>query len=224
MAEIVIIGTSHISRQSVAEIKQAIETHHPQCVAVELDMKRLHALLSKQKPSISFGDMFRIGIKGFMFALIGSYVQKKLGKLVGTAPGSDMLEAVKLAKKNMMKIALIDQDIEITLRRFSNTLSWRERFRFVWDIIKGAVMPKAELRRYGLDKIDLTRVPPEQLIKKMTLQLKKRYPNVYNVLIRERNQHMIKQLKQLSEQYPVIVAVVGAGHKEAIEKAVSARS
>ena len=167
---IIVIGTSHISRQSIEEIKRAIEKHQPDYVAVELDIKRLHALVSRQKPSVSFRDVFRVGLKGFLFALLGSYIQKKLGKLVGTAPGSDMLEAVKLAKKHNIKLALIDQDIEITLRRFSQTLSWKERFRFAGDIIKGMVFQKAELRRYGLDKFDLTKVPPEQLIKKNCLK------------------------------------------------------
>ena len=41
---------------------------------------------------------------------------KKLGKIVNTKPGDEMRAAIKLAKENNIKIALIDQRIEITLK------------------------------------------------------------------------------------------------------------
>ena len=221
MTSIIVIGTSHIAQQSVKEIKNAIIIHKPTIIAVELDAKRLHALLSKQKSRIHLNDITRIGVKGFLFALIGSYVQKKLGKMVGTAPGSDMLQAAKLAHSNGILLALIDQDIEITLKRFSKYLSWKERGRFLIDIFRGIFFKKSEMKRYGLDKLDLTRVPEEELIRKLIAPIKKRYPNVYKVIIDERNQYMTTQLRKLAQEHPeaVILAVVGAGHKEAIEKA-----
>ena len=44
--------------------------------------------------------MWRVGIKGFLFAILGRWVSKKLGNLVGVKPGSEMLTAMKLAKKH----------------------------------------------------------------------------------------------------------------------------
>lgn len=221
MAKVIVVGTSHIAQQSIDEVKKAIQAHRPQFVAVELDIKRLHALLSKQQHRFRLSDIRRIGFKGFLFALIGSALQRRLGKMVGIAPGTEMLEAVKLAKANKCNLALIDQDIEITLRRLSQSLGWKERFRFIGDIIRSMVFPKRELRRYGLDKLDLSKVPPEALVHRLTLQLKKRYPAVYNVLIKERNNIMIMHLKHIAQSNPdsTILVVVGAGHKAAIEQA-----
>ena len=49
--------------------------------------------------------------------------------------------------------------------------------------------------------------------------MKKRYRNVYGVLVVDRNKYMAKSLKRLIENYSLVVAVVGAGHeKEIIEE------
>ena len=55
-----------------------------------------------------------------------------------------MLTAVKLAKKHKIQLALIDQDIEITLKRLSQEITWREKFNFLADIIKAVIFRKKE--------------------------------------------------------------------------------
>ena len=49
-------------------------------------------------------------------------------------------------------------------------------------------------------------------------KVKKRYPNIYNVLVKERNEIMAKRLVRLMKEKPneKILAIVGAGHKENI--------
>ena len=49
-----IIGTSHISKHSVEEVKDHILTKNPDIIAIELDRSRAHALLSKKKKIIWF--------------------------------------------------------------------------------------------------------------------------------------------------------------------------
>ena len=74
-----LLGTSHISKQSVDEIKQEIENYTPDIVAVELDQQRAIALLSEQKNKVSITQILQIGVKGYLFVKIGGYVQQKLG-------------------------------------------------------------------------------------------------------------------------------------------------
>ena len=142
-----VIGTSHIARQSIDDISRIIEKDKPDIVAVELDKRRYVSLRSrgKGKEKISFYNVKRIGVRGFVFSLIGAWVEKKLGKYVGVMPGSDMLKAIELARKKKIKIALIDQDIEVTLRRFSNTLTWKEKWNFVVDLFKAFILRKKEI-------------------------------------------------------------------------------
>ena len=144
MKNITIIGTSHIAKESVEAVKKYIEEKKTDIVAVELDKKRFYGLVKKKKSRIRFSDLRRIGVKGYLFALIGAYVSKKLGEIVKSMPGDEMLAAIKPAKKNNMKIVLIDRDIEITLARFSRFLTWKEKWRFVVDLFNGLIFRKKE--------------------------------------------------------------------------------
>jgi len=217
-----LLGTSHIAQQSVQEVTQAITNIKPQIVALELDKTRFYALTHKEKRKVRFSDLPRVGLKGYLFALIGAYVQKKLGQIVKVEPGAEMLTAIKLARKNKIKIALIDQPIEITLKRFSEELTWKERFRFIADIFKGIFFRKREIKKYHLEQFDLTKVPEEKMIRQLIKQLKKRYPSIYKVLIKERNQVIAKNLAKIIKKNPrdKILAVIGAGHEVELMKLI----
>ena len=131
-------------------------------------------------------------------------------------PGADMLAAIKEAKANDKQLELIDQNIEITLARFSKALTWKERWNFIADIFNALFFRKREMKRLGLENLDLSKVPSEKIIRKMIDGIKVRYPNIYRVLIDERNKFMASRLYILSRQNPTkkILAVVGAGHEE----------
>jgi pheromone shutdown-related protein TraB len=211
---LILIGTSHIASESLDEVKKTIEKEGPDIVALELDQKRLAALLSKKRAKLKWADIKRIGIKGYIFSLLGAYVEKKLGSKVGVSPGSEMLSAFKLARKAKAKVALVDQDIEITLRRFSDALSWREKWNFIVDIFKALILRKSDI------DFDLSSVPSTKIISKLMKKVKKRYPNIYKVLVVERNKVMARNLADIQLKFPdsKIVAVVGAGHETAIMK------
>ncbi len=209
---LIIIGTSHIAKESLIEVENTIKEQKPDIIALELDKKRYHGLLYNKKGPIKLSQIKEIGIKGFLFSLIGAFVEKKLGEYVGVAPGSEMITAIRLARKDKIGIALIDQDIDITLKRFSKTLTWKEKWNFVVDIVKGLIFRKKEV------DFDLTKVPSKKVIDILIKKVKNRYPNIYKVLIEERNQVMAAKLNQLITKNPdkKILAIVGAGHEEAI--------
>lgn len=210
---LIIIGTSHISPESIRAVESLILDKKPEVVAIELDKGRFMALVSGEKSKIGLKEIKRIGVKGWVFAKFGQWVEKKLGSKIGVSPGDEMIKAAKTAEIVKSKIALIDQPIEITLKKFSKRITWKEKFRFVWDLLTGW------LRKDMRIKVDLKKVPEEKIIEQMIGIVKKRYPNVYDVLIAERNVVMAKHLNKLMQNYNSIIAVVGAGHeKEVIEK------
>ncbi len=221
MENILLVGTSHIAEQSLREIEEAFVAFTPAIVALELDRGRFEALFeAKRKRSVSLRDVRQIGFKGFLFVLIGSWIQKKLGKMVGTEPGSEMKTAALLAQKNNAQIALIDQPIEVTLRRFSAALSWKEKGRLVYDLAMGFLFPKREMKRQGMLEMDLHTVPSKQQVQKMILAFRRRYPTMYKVLVSERNTYMVRRVKALREQFPDkrVLVIVGAGHQEGMER------
>ncbi len=205
---VIILGTSHIAQQSIEEAKDTIALESPDIIALELDLPRFKKLMSKQKES----KIPRLG-KGFLFNLIGVLVEKYLGNKVGTSPGDDMKSAINAAKKNKIRIALIDQDIRITLQKLSKEFSWKEKLTLVKEII---LAPFAKQKI----KIDLTKVPEKKLINKMITDLKKKYPSLYKVLIDDRNKVMANNIKKLMKEYKKILVIVGAGHENDLAKLI----
>jgi len=199
---LVIIGTSHISVQSIREVSNFIEKNKPEIIALELDKKRFFALTQERK-------------NDFRDVLIGSYIEKKLGRLVGVKPGSEMIKAIELAKKHNLAIALIDQDIQITLKKLTK-ISFKEKFKIFKDIIKGMLFKKE------IVKFDLTKVPDEKLIDVLIGKVKKDYPEIYSILIKERNELMAKALNKIItlNKDKKILAIIGAGHEKEVVRII----
>lgn len=225
IGNIILVGTSHIAQESVKNVAAVVEHFHavsPCVVGVELDKQRFYSLIKEQKKTttVSFDNIRKFGMKGFLFAVIASAVTEKLAKLVHSKPGDDMLTAIKTAKKYDLTIALLDQPIHITLQRFSQKLSWKEKWNFCVDLLRGMFFPQQELKKYGLTTFDLRKVPPTVLIKKLLVHVKERYPNIYTVLITERNHFMVRKIKQFQQKYPqhCIIAVIGAGHEDGMRE------
>ncbi len=207
-----IVGTSHIARESVQEVDRAIRTKKPDIVAVELDRKRMHGLLKGGNRGMSISQIRQVGLKGWMFGNLGGWVERKLGSKVGVSPGSDMLQAYRTARELKIKVALVDQDITVTLKKLSKSITWRERWNFLVDIIKGV---------FGKSiKMDLSKVPDKEIVKKLIQEMKSRYPSLYRVLVEERNKYMARRLAILMKKHPDkhILAVMGAGHEKEVRK------
>ncbi len=212
---LILVGTSHISPESVALVKKTIQDRKPGFVGVELDKGRLQGLLqpeNRKRKRMSFQEFKKLGASGFVFALFGAWIEEKLGKMVGTKPGAEMKAGIHEAAKIEAKILLLDQEISITIKRLFKVLTYKEKFRFAGDIVKG-------LLGFG-EKVsfDLRSVPQEELIDKLVEQVRGRYPSVYKVLIEERNVFMAKRIQHAMHKYPdtCIVAIVGAGHQKGI--------
>jgi pheromone shutdown protein TraB len=93
--------------------------------------------------------------------------------------------------------------------------TWREKLRVFADVVRAALFPKRELKKRGLEQFDLKKVPSKDVIAKLIKDLRERYPSLYKVLIEERNQYMVRKLREIAPKYDgLVVAVVGAGHEE----------
>ena len=215
LKNLTIVGTSHIAIESIKEVEKTIKKIKPTIIALELDPIRFKKLLSKKQKI----NLWRnIGSKGFLFNLIGAWAEKKLGEKVNIVPGSEMKTAIRIAKEENIKIALIDQDIRITLRKLSKEITFKEKLTFIKDILFSILSTKSKI------KIDLTKVPNKNFIKKIIKDVKKRYPNVYRILVEERNKVMAINLITLMRYNKPIVAIIGAGHEEDLIKKIKCLS
>ncbi|MFH1065179.1 MAG: TraB domain-containing protein [Nanoarchaeota archaeon] len=140
-----IIGTSHIAIESIREVGNVIMLQKPNIVALELDKDRFYGLMQKKKRKLSIKDIRFMGVRGFLFNLVAAWAEKKMGQMVGTSPGDEMKAAVQAAAEVKAELALIDRHINITIKSLFRQITWREKFRIVWDIISGIFSKRREL-------------------------------------------------------------------------------
>ena len=157
--DIILIGTAHVSKKSVAEVKTAIEKYKPEIVAVELCGKRYQAITKKDKwENMDVAQVLKTG-KGFLLLvqMFLAMIQRKLGEEFGVEPGAEMLAAIDEERKYKLKIALVDRDITITFRRAWRLMSFREKMRIFWYSMKALI---------GYDRIELEEELEQELERK----------------------------------------------------------
>src|SRR3990170_3776356 len=114
---ITIVGTSHISPDSVRKARDVILKERPQCVAVELDPERYTFLESKVQMHAS--------LRNPMYFILNS-MQTWLGAKTGVMPGSEMISAINTGKEVGAKVVLIDMDIADIMSRFGQISRWQK--------------------------------------------------------------------------------------------------
>ena len=116
-----IIGTAHVSADSVEEVKDAIYELQPDRVAIELDYAR-YTKIKKSMMGIEDDDTIsvkqiikenKVGL--FLVTTILSYFQSKIGEDVDVKPGSEMMVAIEAAEDLNIPIALIDRNVNTTM-------------------------------------------------------------------------------------------------------------
>ena len=93
---ITVVGTAHVSADSVREVEDTIREEDPDVVAVELDEGRYRQMQGGTPDDLDASDMLR-GNTVFQFLAYWmlSYVQTQLGEKFDVSPGADMLAAVE---------------------------------------------------------------------------------------------------------------------------------
>jgi pheromone shutdown-related protein TraB len=208
MTEIVLIPTSHIARGSVENVRKIIESAKPDCIALELDINRYHAL--QREGGSNFEVMKSLGFVTFLIYWLLKKFQNFFGKKTGILPGSEMLKGVEMAKNSGAKIAFIDQDIRSTFFGIKN-VPFGEKLKLLWLLIKagfGIAIPFGKK-----EQIDLNKVPPEKLIEQAMDFFREELPEFYKVLVDDRNKVMVNNLIHLSKKFEKIVCIIGAGHE-----------
>ena len=212
-----IIGTAHVSEESVNEVKDAIYEQHPEVVAIELDRGRYVRLKQQmmgieQDDTISVSKIIKENKVGlFLTTTLLSYFQSKIGADLDVAPGSEMVGAIEASEDLGIPIALIDRDINITLQRALNKMGFIEKSKFLVSLI-------ASVLGFGEDEedIDVEELKnPENLDELMEI-FKDEAPSVHEVLVHERDAYLAGRINGLPQNH--VIAVVGAGHKPGIER------
>ncbi|MBN2534579.1 MAG: TraB/GumN family protein [Spirochaetales bacterium] len=221
IANVTLVGTSHVSEESSDEIKSHFHQNPVDIVCVELDEKR-YRQMQQGEAGFSIDEMIKliekIGLPGFVLSIIISFFQRVLAFLFNIKPGYDMITAIKCAKKGKKELFFIDQDAELTLKNFSRALTIEE----VLGIIPRALMYSFHTitsdNKDVFSYYDLRKVPPIELVRLVNKQTRIVFPSFYKTVIADRNKYMAGKILSIVKEYPEahVLAVVGGGHMEGI--------
>ncbi len=212
-----LVGTAHVSEQSVREVEETIEEERPDVVAVELDDQRFRQMQGETPDDIDPSELLRGSVAlQFLAYWVLSYVQARMGERFDIEPGADMKAGVEAAGRVGAGVALVDRDIQVTIQRFWSKLSVFEKLRMFWQLVLAAVgVGGAEEEMEEFHPDDMT---DTDVVSAMMEEFRQFSPTGAEALIDERDAYIAHNLVELREQGYRVVAVVGAGHKAGIEE------
>jgi pheromone shutdown-related protein TraB len=208
--QITLIGTAHISKESINEVREAIQKEKPDVVCVELDKGRYDAMTSNVWAKLNVAKVFKEG-KGFLLManLVLAGFQRRLGNELGVKPGEEMRTALDTAKEMGITHALCDREVHITLRRAWVRCGFWGRSKLIAALVSGAFTTEK------LSETEIENLKNRSELDGMMSELADFLPAVKETLIDERDRYLAAKIWASGGQRPL--AVVGAGHIEGIK-------
>ncbi|MEJ2135483.1 MAG: TraB/GumN family protein, partial [Desulfofustis sp.] len=209
---VILVGTAHVSQQSVDLVQKVIEAERPDHVCIELDDKRYQALSDENRwQKLDLKTVIKNRqLSTLMVSIMMAGYQKKLGDNLGVSPGAELLAAARTAEGLQIPICLCDRDIRITLRRAWKSTSLFRKGYLMSSLIAGMFFSEE------IDEQKLEELKTQDVLTELMAEMGDSLPEMKKVLIDERDIYMAEQIKNTPGQ--VVVAVVGAGHLEGIKR------
>ena len=210
--EIVLVGTAHISQESVETVKAVIQEENPDTVCVELDEQRHRALRNPRHwESLNLIQVLKQGQAPFLLAnLTLASFQKRMGLQTGVKPGAELAAAAEIAEDLGKEIQLVDREIRTTLLR-----AWRKAgFWKKMTLLSTLLLSLFDSQE--LDEEELAKLRQTDTLSAMLDEMAEVLPTVKTILVDERDTYMAHYISQAPGEK--IVAIVGAAHMPGILK------
>ncbi len=211
---ILLVGTAHISRQSADLVEQVISNEKPDTVCIELDEKRFAALSNRKRwENLDLKEIIRKKqLSTLLVNLILASYQKKLGGKLGVMPGSELLRAARIAEEYGIPVELCDREVRVTLRRAWHATSlWKKGYLIA--SLFASLFDTTEL-----DEEKLAELRSKDVLSELMDELGNALPDTKKALIDERDIFMAEKIKAADGKR--IVAVVGAGHMQGMQRVI----
>ncbi len=206
---IYLLGTAHVSKESVDEVEALIAEVEPEAIAVELCPTRYEALTAADKWKNL--DIFKVIREGKLLMLLGnlalSAYQRRIGKELGVEPGAELMAGVNAAKNRDIEPALIDRNIQTTLRRTWRNVGFFKKLMLLSETLAG-VFDSGEDDEVNAETVEALK--EKSNLEDAMGEFAKALPEVKGPLIDERDLFMVSKLREIDAK--TVVAVVGAGH------------
>jgi pheromone shutdown-related protein TraB len=210
--DIILVGTAHVSKESVKEVISVISHVKPDRVCIEIDEGRYKALTQESNwKNLNITRVLKEK-KGFLlfFNLVLASYQKRLGFELGIRPGAEMIEAVTVSKKLGIPFSLCDRKIQTTLKRAWVKSSFWSKNKML------AALLASLFRKETPGAQEIEELKKKGVLQGMMEELSRFLPSIKEVLIDERDIYLAAKI--FGAEGKKIVAVVGAGHVPGITR------
>jgi pheromone shutdown-related protein TraB len=210
--QIYLVGTAHVSKDSVDDVRHTVNSVNPDTICVELCKPRYQTLT--QRDAWQKMDIFKVvrEKKSLMLLvqLIMSAFYRQLGKHLDVQPGAEMLEGVDLAKKRNIQLVLADREIEITLKRVWGYMGFWTKAKLVNHLFLSLFSDET------IDENMVETLKQRDQLEGVMAEFADQFPEIKHRLIDERDIYLAQKIREASGK--TIVAVVGAGHCQGISE------
>ncbi|WP_306303925.1 TraB/GumN family protein [Desulfosarcina cetonica] len=209
---VILVGTAHVSRESVRLVESVIAETRPDTVCVELCASRAQSIRQKQRWQEM--DIIRVIKEKKALLLLSNLMlasfQRRIADRLEVAPGQEMIQAMDSAEAVGAAIHLADRDIRTTLSRTWRSLGLWAKAKLLFQLI---------LSLGGVEAIseeDVEKMKQQDMLASILEEVGKSMPQLRNSLIDERDRYLTEKIRTAPGN--TIVAVVGAGHVPGIKR------
>jgi pheromone shutdown-related protein TraB len=213
--EFKLIGTAHVSRESIEEVRNIIREEKPDMVCVELDQARYNSITQNDNwEKLNLTKVFKEG-KGFLLIanLVLASFQRRLGNELGVKPGEEMKTAVQAAQEMELSYSLCDREVQTTLSRAWARCGFWSKAKLLASLLASAFTTEK------LSEKEIEELKNKNELDGMMGELANYLPAVKEVLIDERDRYLaVKIWASVSQKTNQrVIAVMGAGHIQGIK-------
>lgn len=207
-----LVGTAHVSKESVEDVRRTVEIVQPDSICVELCASRHQAMTNRDDWKKM--DIYKVIKDGkAVFLLIQLVLQafyRKIGDKLGVQPGAEMMEGVRLAGETGATLVLADRDVQITLKRVWGFLGFWQKVKLMSQLFVSIFEDE------DVDQDLIEGMKNKDELEAIMGTFAESFPQVKERLIDERDIYLAQKIQKAPGNS--IVAVVGAGHVKGMQQ------
>nr|CAB3483717.1 unnamed protein product [Digitaria exilis] len=223
--EVWILGTSHLSTESVADVERVLRAVRPDnVVCPHCRAGIMYVSSDASDEQVLKSNMFSLGGTQFFGAvnrsinlggqsalalrLLLAVFSSKISSGANRPFGEEFRAARRVSEDIGAQLVLGDRPIEITLERAWKSLTWDKKTKLVISLFRGITSTSDK------PQDEKTAVSPYELYQKLSTS----YPSLLQPLIHERDMFLAWSLKRSKavNKSKTVVGVVGKGHMNGI--------
>ena len=207
-----LVGTAHVSLESVEDVRRTVEIVRPDSICVELCPARHQAMT--RRDDWKRMDIYKVIKEGkavfLMVQLVLQAFYRKIGDKLGVQPGAEMMEGVRLAGETGATLVLADRDVQVTLKRVWGFLGFWKKFQLLSQLLTSIFVDE------DVDKALIEDMKKKDQLAAIMGSFGENFPQIKERLIDERDIYLAQKIRKAPGEN--IVAVVGAGHVPGMQR------